>query len=72
MFAEAYPIKSKRDCKDALKKFLREYGAPEKMISDGSKEQTGHNTKFQSTLRKNRVVSEISPPHRSNYNPCET
>eukprot|EP00980_Cylindrotheca_fusiformis_P016016 scaffold4712_cov68-Cylindrotheca_fusiformis.AAC.1 len=72
MLAEAYPIKSKRDCEDALKKFLREYGAPEKMISDGSKEQTGHNTKFQSTLRKNRVVSEISPPHRSNYNPCET
>eukprot|EP00980_Cylindrotheca_fusiformis_P014813 scaffold4027_cov56-Cylindrotheca_fusiformis.AAC.1 len=40
MFAEAYPIKSKGECDDALKKFLREYGAPEKMIMDGSKEQT--------------------------------
>ena len=40
MFAEAYPIARKKDCSDAWKQFLREYGAPEAMITDGSMEQT--------------------------------
>ena len=55
MFAEAYPIGKKSDCDDALRRFLQEYGAPDEMITDGSREQTAKGSKFQSTLRKNRT-----------------
>ena len=72
MFAEAYPITHKKDCGNALKQFLREYGAPDVMITDGSKEQTKPGTAFQSILRKNNVWSVNTPPHRPNYNPAET
>ena len=61
MFAEAYPIARKKDCGDALKQFLREYGAPDTMISDGSREQTKPGTAFQSILRKNNIWSVITP-----------
>ena len=36
MFAEAIPIVSKGDCHLALKKFINEFSAPDKMIMDGS------------------------------------
>ena len=43
MFCEAYPIKSKteHDVGTSLKRFIVEYGAPEEMVTDGSKEQKG-------------------------------
>lgn len=72
MFAEAIPIQKKEDCHAALKSFILEHGAPDKMISDGSKEQTGRNSKFQATLRKNRIASEVTQTHRPNQNPSET
>ena len=43
-FAKLYPMESKSSSGDALKIFCREFGVPEKLISDGSKEQTGKNT----------------------------
>ena len=72
MFCEAYPIQKKSDCDDALKKFLREYGASDFMVTDGSREQTSKGTKFQATLRKNNIVPVITQPHRPNQNPAET
>ena len=72
MFAEAYPIKSKADCDEALRLFFKEYGAPHTMITDGAREQTSSGTKWQARLRKNRVVSVITPPRQPNYNPAET
>ena len=51
MFCEAYPIDKKSNCADALSKFIRDYGAPEVMITDGSKEQTAKGSKWQATLR---------------------
>ena len=57
MFVEAYPIEKKSNCADALKTFIRDYGAPDKMISDGAPEQIGQGTVFQAVLRKNQVVS---------------
>ena len=42
------------------------------MITDGSREQTGKNTQFQAILRKNKVRSTITQPHRPNQNPAET
>ena len=72
MFAEAYPIARKKDCDEALKMFIRDYGAPDAMIMDGSGEQTKPGTAFQAILRKNKIVSVVTPPHRPNYNPAET
>ena len=40
MFAEAYPITRKKDCDETFKRFIKDYGAPDAMITDGSKEQT--------------------------------
>ena len=71
MFAEAYPIQKKSDCHESLRTFMREYGAPSLMISDGASEQTGRNSKFQSLLRKYHVPNKVSQPSRPNQNPCE-
>ena len=72
MFCEAYPIAKKSDCDDALKQFIKDYGAPDVMITDGSREQTSKGSKFQATLRKNNVTSVVTQPHRPNQNPSET
>ena len=45
-FAKIYPMDSKSKCGDALKIFYREFGVPESLIFDGSKEQTKKNTTF--------------------------
>ena len=73
MFCEAIPIVSKSgDSADgALKEFLRDYGAPENMITDGLKEQTSKGSKFLATLRKNNVNPVVTMPHRPNHNPAE-
>ena len=72
MFAEAIPITSKGDCHLALKKFINEFGAPDKMITDGSREQMGQYTQFQKILRKHNIISVSTQPHRPNQNPSET
>ena len=72
LFCEAYPIASKADCDEALKRFIIEYGAPEEMITDGSPEQTGKNAKFQNTLRKYKIRSSVTNRYRPNQNPAES
>jgi hypothetical protein len=72
MFCEAYPIPSKGSCHEALKIFLKEYGAPDTIITNGSKEQTSKRTIWQSHLRKNGVTGVITHPHRPSQNPMET
>ena len=70
-FVEAYPIKKKKDCHESLEKFVKEYGAPDKMIYDGSGEQTGRKTEFQRLMRKYEIKGHASEPERSNQNPVE-
>ena len=72
MFCEAYPIKSKGDCDLALKKFITDYGAPDTMVTDGSREQTSRGSKWQAILRKNNITGVVTQPHRPNQNPAET
>ena len=72
MFADARPIEKKSNCGDALKGFIRDFGAPFKMITDGSREQMGRSTMFQKALRKNNIISEQTQSHRPNQNPSET
>ena len=43
-FAAIYPMDSKGKAGDALRVFCEEFGVPDRLVSDGSKEQTGHKT----------------------------
>ena len=70
-FVEAYPISQKSECHEPLKRFVKEYGSPYEMITDGSKEQCGRKTEFASTLRKYDIYHKIIEPERHNQNPCE-
>ena len=70
-FVEAYPITKKSDCHEPLKKFIKQYGVPDCMIYDGSKEQNGKNTEFQSVLSKYNINTRTSLKQRSNQNPSE-
>ena len=42
---EAYPIKKNSDCHLGLDKFVKEYGAPDKMTYDGAQEKIGRKNK---------------------------
>ena len=50
-FSRIYPMDSKRKAGDALKFFCQEFGIPEKLTFDGSKEQIMTNTEFMKQLR---------------------
>ena len=73
-FVEAYPIKKKSDASEGLDMFVREYGAPDKLVYDGGTEQVGLKTKFQ--LGQMMSTSGVSPvsdskgvlPYRSDAN----
>ena len=51
-FIEAYPIKKKSHASEGLDKFVKEYGAPDKLIYDGGAEQVGRKTEYQRLTRK--------------------
>ena len=72
MFCAAYPIERKSDCHVALKHFIRDYGASDSMITDGSGEQTSKDKNFSKCLRKYNIRQIVTPPHRPNLNPVET
>ena len=40
-FSVAYPMESKSSIGKVLKQFIADYGVPDKIICDGSAEQTG-------------------------------
>jgi len=71
-FVEAYPIQRKADCHEALDRFIKEYGIPDQLIMDGSGEQTGKSTQFQSIIRKYDIKSKVIEPDRPNQNPAES
>ena len=71
MFAVAYPMKSKSEAGLALRRFIREWGIPEMLTFDESKEQSGHNTEFMKLVRKYDMDYHISEPHQHNQNPVE-
>eukprot|EP00934_Nitzschia_sp_Nitz4_P004494 Nitzschia sp. Nitz4//scaffold699_size1639//47//1622//NITZ4_009318-RA/size1639-snap-gene-0.2-mRNA-1//-1//CDS//3329556654//4484//frame0 len=72
MFAAVYPITTKGQCHETLKQFIADYGAPIRMITDGSAEQTGHLTEFHSRLLRYDIPHHIAGPYRPNQNPAET
>ena len=54
-FAKIYPMDSKAKSGDALRMFCQEFGVPEKLTFDGSREQTGKETTFIKEVRKQGI-----------------
>ena len=70
-FAKLYPMDTKSKAGDALKLFCSEFGVPEKLIMDGSKEQTGKHTTFMKKVRSEGIEYHIIEPGMHNQNPVE-
>jgi hypothetical protein len=70
-FATFCPMDSKGKAGEALWTFCQEFGVPEKLRFDGSKEQTGKNTEFQKQIRKNNIQQHVSEPDMHNQSPAK-
>ena len=70
-FAKIYPMDLKVKAGDALKLFCQEFGVPEKLTFDGSKEQGEKETAFMKEVRKYGIDYHISEPNFHNQNPVE-
>ena len=70
-FVKAYPMESKAEAGLALRQFVRDYGAPDKLTSDGAGEQTGGKTAFMYNVRKYGIDHHLSEPGRPNQNRAE-
>ena len=64
-------MRTKSDAVCMLNKFVRTYGAPKQLIFDGSKEQSGKDSKLQQIIRKYEISYHITEPERRNQNPTE-
>ena len=70
-FSKIYPMDQKKGAGQALKTFCREFGVPERLVFDGSKEQTKKGTKFMKQIHKHNIDYHISEPEQHNENPVE-
>ena len=70
-FSKLYPMATKGEAGDALKRFCLEFGVPESLTFDGSKEQCCKGTEFMSQIRKHNIDLHISEKGYHNQNPVE-
>ena len=56
---------------DALRIFCQEFGVPEELHIDGSKEQTGKNSSFMTQIRLHDIKYHVSEPDMHNQVPAE-
>ena len=56
---------------DALKQFIADFGVPNQIICDGSKEQTKHGTTFMDQVRKHHIDLHTTEPGRYNQSKVE-
>jgi hypothetical protein len=71
-FVKAYPMESKAMAGKALRQFIREFGVPERLTSDGASEQVGPNTDFMKNIRKYEIEHHVSEPGRPQQNRAES
>ena len=62
-FAKIYPMDSKSKYGEALKIFCQEFGVPERITFDGSKEQTKKGTSYMKQVRSNGISHHIVEPN---------
>ena len=70
-FSAVYPMESKGHDGDALKQFIADFGVPDKIICDGSKEQTKRGTTFMEQVRKFHIDMHTAEPNRHNQSKVE-
>jgi hypothetical protein len=56
----------------ALRQFIRVFGLPEQLTSDGASKQTGPKTEFIQNVRKYKIEHHVSEPHRPQQNRAES
>ena len=64
-------MESKGHAGDALKQFITDFGVPDKIMCDGSKEQTKRGTTFMEQVRKHHIDLHTTEPHRHNQSKVE-
>ena len=70
-FATAYPMEHKSSAGQALKKFISDFGIPDKLVCDGAAEQVGKRNEFQSTVRKHAIDLHVTETHCHNQSKVE-
>lgn len=70
-FVAVYPMDTKARAGEALQEFCTEFGVPEKLTFDGSREQNGRNTEFMRTIKKHHIQHHTIEAERHNQNPAE-
>ena len=70
-FSAVYPMESKGHTGDALKQFITDFVVPDKIMCDGSKEQTKKGTTFMEQVRKHHIDLHTTEPHRHNQSKVE-
>ena len=71
LFVAVYPMETKSMAGEGLRQFIHEYGRPEHLTFDGSKEQNGKKTEFMKNIRKYSINHKVSEPERPNHNFAE-
>ena len=59
-------MESKSLAGDALKEFFTDYGVPDKIIMDGTGEQTGKRSTFMEQVRKHHIDYHVTEPEQYN------
>ena len=70
-FSAIYPMESTGHAGDALKQFIADFGVPDKIICDGSKEQTKPGTTFMEQVRKHHIDIHTTEPSQYNQSKVE-
>ena len=70
-FSRIYPMDSKSKCGNALRLFCQEFGVPEKLTFDGSKEQCMKGTEFMRQIQVHDIDYHIAEADHHNQNPVE-
>ena len=70
-FSKIYPIETKGKAGDALRLFCQEFGVPESLTFDGSREQTGKKSQFMHQVQLHGIKYHIAEPGVMNQNPAE-
>ena len=70
-FSAVYPMESKGHAGDALKQFIADFRVPDKIICDGSKEQTKRGTTFMEQVRKHHIDIHTTKPNQHNQSKVE-
>ena len=70
-FATTCPMEHKSSAGQGLKQFISNFSIPDKLVCDGTAEQVGKRTEFQSTVRKHAIDPHVTKPHRYNQSKVE-